>query len=116
MAFTRSIFAMLFFTLCLAIQASPVSATLSARYKSPFSAFLLPREGDNNDNDFTDSQKAGLYAVIFLSVTILWLWFVMGITVAILRKTNDKTFWVNFKDGLLFKKDVGYLSGGVADE
>ncbi|KAI4956787.1 hypothetical protein J4E86_005258 [Alternaria arbusti] len=108
MPLTKSIFALLLFSLCLAIQASPVPATLSTRYKSPFSV-LLQREGDKNDKDFTVLEKAILYTVIFLSVTILCLWLLIGIIVAIVRRKNDKTFWGNFKDGMQSKKDVGYL-------
>jgi len=33
----------------------------------------------------------------------------MGLIVAILLRKNDRTFWGNYKDGMQFKKDVGYL-------
>ena len=70
---------------------------------------LLPREGDKNDKDFTVLEKSILYTVIFLSLTILCLWLLIGIIVAIVRRKNDKTFWGNFKDGMQLKRDVGYL-------
>ncbi|KAI4675061.1 uncharacterized protein J4E88_007965 [Alternaria novae-zelandiae] len=108
MPLTNSIFALLFFALCLAIQASPVPATLSSRYKTPFSV-LLHREGDKTDKDFTVLEKAILYTVIAFSATILCLWLLIGVIVAIVRRKNDKTFWGNFKDGMQLKKDVGYL-------
>jgi hypothetical protein len=41
-----------------------------------------------------------------LVVAVLWMWIMMGVTVAVLRKTNDKSFLTNFKDGLLFKREI----------
>ena len=50
-----------------------------------------------------------MYTVVSLSTTILCLWLLIGIIVAIVRRKNDKTFWGNFKDGMQLKKDMGYL-------
>jgi hypothetical protein len=105
MTFTISFFAIvrLFFVLCLTIQASPVSTALSPPSKSPFVA-LLPRHDDTDNGN--DKHILAWIWVVMLVAAGLWMWITMGITVAVLRKTNDKSFFTNFKDGLMFKREL----------